>query len=353
MGWLGKLLGGGDGSKSGPPSGAGLSMQRAGEGTDTTGAPAVDGPAAGAEPDGKSARPASALEIDLAWYRLLATSGTHPAPPEVAARVLEDLARLAAAPAAGAAMVPRVPEIIPQLLRLLLEEDMNVTALARALGRDPVLVAELYREANRPLYRPRYHAGPPVSSIDGAIMLLGQSGMRMLLMRIALRPILSMQNGRMARRTAPAIWRQSEKCATAASSLAPGLQANAFEAYLAGLMHNVGLIVAFRLIDELDLEDALPQDEDFVAALFAHARALSARIASLWEFPDAVAAAIAQTDAEDPVTRALALGDRLAKLRMLVDAGRFQNDDPFVTSGLDGAALDSLERIRDEDDEQG
>jgi HD-like signal output (HDOD) protein len=247
--------------------------------------------------------------------------------------------------------VPRVPEIIPKLLRLLLEEDMNVTALSRALAADPVLVAELYREANRPLYRPRYHSGPPISTIDGAIMLLGQSGMRMLLMRIALRPILSMQNGRLARRTAPLLWRQSEKCALAAGNLAPAMRAPAFEAYLAGLMQNVGLIVAFRLLDELELDDALPQGEEFIAALFAQARRLSAGIAMQWEFPELVATAIAQDDPDEPLVPVLALGDRLAKLRMLVDGGRFGTDDPFVTGGLSRAELANFERLKDEDEE--
>ena len=57
-------------------------------------------------------------------------------------------------------------------------------------------------------------------------------------------------------------------------------------------MQNVGLVVAFRLVDQLCPGDALPQSNAFVAALFAQARLLSARIAELWEFPEAVTQAI-------------------------------------------------------------
>ena len=200
-------------------------------------------------------------------------------------RILDELARLARSPGAGAALVPRVPEIIPQLMRTLRSDEMNAADLSRQLSADMVLVAEVYREANRPAYLPRYHSGPPINSIQAAIMLLGQNGMRMLLARVAFRPVVSMQSGRLARRAAPLIWRQSEKSALAASLLAPGLRANAFEAYLAGLMENVGLVVAMRIVDQHCADEALPWSDPFIAGLFTQARILSAQIAALWEFP--------------------------------------------------------------------
>lgn len=325
MGWLGKLLGSENGNRP---------------------ATADSVPAA---PD----EPASTLEVDLAYYRWL--SGAQPpfAPPGRERRVLDELDRLASAPIAGGALVPRIPGIIPQLMRLLRDEDMNVAELSRQLSQDLPLVAEVYREANRPAYLPRYHAGPPVSSIDAAIMLLGQNGMRMLLARVAFRPVISMGSGRHTKRVAPLVWRQSEKCALAASLLAPALRAHAFEAYLAGLMENVGLVVAFRLVDQLCPEDRLPQSDAFVAALFAQARLLSARIAALWDFPETVCRAIATAGDADaaPLARALALGDRLAKLRLLVDAARFQADEPFVVAGLDRNALAAFDKLRAEDED--
>jgi len=317
------------------------------------GGEAVARTAAGAQapaaPDG--AEPATTAEIDAAWYRWLAAAPGPRATAQLEVRILDELARLAQAPVAGAALVPRVPEIIPQLMRTLQGEDMNAAELSRQLSQDMVLVAEVYREANRPAYLPRYHSGPPVNSMQAAIMLLGQNGMRMLLARVAFRPIVSMQSGRLARRTAPLIWRQSEKSALAASLLAPGLRTNAFDAYLAGLMENVGLVVAFRLVDQLCADDALPWSDAFVAGLFGQARILSARIAALWEFPEPVAAAIETAGQPDaaPLAQALALGDRLAKLRMLVDAAEYAPDDPFVADGLNEAALAVFDKLQDEE----
>lgn len=339
MGWIGKLFGGeGEKTAAAPAAPAGPA------------APAVEAPSGAAE----AQEPASAAQVDAAWYRWLVSAGWPAAAPETEQRILAELARLAQSPEAGAALVPRVPEIIPQLLRTLRDENMNAADLSRQMAKDVVLVAEVYREANLPRYRPRYHSGPPVDSMESAIMLLGQNGMRMLLARVALRPVLSVQAGVLAKRAAPLVWAQSEKCALAASILAPGARANAFEAYLAGLIENVGLAVALRLVDMACKDGALPQSDEFVAALFSRARTLSADIARLWEFPETVAEAIARAgETEAPaLARTLALGDRLGKLRMLVDAARVAEDDPFVTAGLDRAALACLERLRDEEEEE-
>ncbi|HEY0489917.1 MAG TPA: HDOD domain-containing protein [Telluria sp.] len=326
MSWIGKMFGGEGEAKSAPVA-ANTSEMEAQE-------------------------PATAEEIDAVYYRWLSEAGPKAASPETEKLILDELTRIAQSPTEGAALVPRVPAIIPKLMRTLQDEDMNVADLARQLSEDVVLVAEVYREANRPCYRPRYHSGPEISTVDGAIMLLGQSGMRMLLARVAFRPIISMQSGALAKRAAPLIWRQSEKAALAASLLAAPLRANAFEAYLAGLMSNVGLVVAFRLIDQMAPEDALPQSDEFIAGLFAQARILSARIAGLWEFPTTVMVAIetAGEPAAPALAQALAQGDRVSKLRVLVDATQFLRDDPFVVAGLGKAALASFDKLEDADE---
>jgi len=313
MGGIGKLFGGGEEGKPAPGA-----------------AQVLDAPGRADAPE-----PASGAEVDAAWYRWLVSAGWPAASPDLENHILAELARLAQSPASGAALVPRVPEIIPQLLRTLRDENMNAADLSRQLSRDVVLVAEVYREANLPRYRPRYHSGPPVDSMEAAIMLLGQNGMRMLLARVALRPVMSMQDGVLAKRAAPLVWSQSEKCALAASILAPAARANAFEAYLAGLIENVGLVVALRLVDLACKDGALPQSDEFIAALFRSARLLSARIARLWDFPETVVEAIGRAGRPDaPVlAQTLALADRLGNVPQLVDAARIAAGAPPVTAG--------------------
>jgi HD-like signal output (HDOD) protein len=324
VGWIGKLLGGSN------------------EGN----RPAIED----LPPSDSELAPAGSEEIDAMYYRWLTGTASQQAPEENENQILNELSRLAQAPLAAAALVPRVPEIIPHLMRTLRDENMNIANLSRQLAQDVMLVAEVYREANRPCYRPRYHSSPPIDSIDAAIMLLGQNGMRMLLARVAFRPVMSMQSGGLAKQAAPLIWRQSEKCAAASNMLALTMRANAFEAYLAGLMQNVGLVVAFCLIDQIPSDNALPQSDHFVRALFAQSRTLSARIAAFWEFPDTVTQAIEYAGQPDSplLAQTLALGDRVSKLRMLADARQFAPDAASMLAGLDEAALACFNKLEDE-----
>lgn len=284
-------------------------------------------------------------EIDCMFYRWITGAGEQDAATSTGKLVLDELSRLIESPSSGASLVPRVPAVIPQLLRSLRDASITSADLARQLSQDVVLVAEVIREVNSPLYRPTV----PVRNLEGAVMLLGENGLRMLLARVSFRPIISMQSGHYARMVAPQVWRQAEQCALAASLLSTRMGVNAFEAYLAGLMQNVGLIVAFRLIDHISPDQSLPYSADFCARLFSDARTLSSRIAALWDFPPSVAVAIAESGRPGAAgqAQALAYGDQVAKLRMMVDAGRLA---PAVADGMGPAARDVFDKIKNEDD---
>lgn len=283
--------------------------------------------------------------IDAMFYRWVTGAEEQDAAVGTGKLVLDELGRLIASPSSGASLVPRVPAVIPQLLRSLRDDSITSADLARQLSQDVVLVAEVIREVNSPLYRPTV----PVRNLEGAVMLLGENGLRMLLARVSFRPIISMQSGHYARMVAPQVWRQAETCALAASLLSTRTSASPFEAYLAGLMQNVGLIVAFRLIDQMSPDQTLPYSPGFCADLFSEARALSSRIAALWDFPAAVAAAIEESGQPGAtgLAQALAYGDQVAKLRMMVDAGLL---DPGVADAMGPAARDVFDKIKNEDD---
>ena len=271
--------------------------------------------------------------LDPAFYRWLTRPGAGVPAPGAERLLLDELGRMAASPSAGAHLIPRVPAVVPQLLSGLRDDGMSTAALSDILAQDVVLVGEVIRGANSPYYR----SSTPIKTIESALMLLGQNGMRLLLARVAFRPVISSQSGHLARLAAPQIWRHSEKCATAAALLAPGMQANPFEAYLAGLMHNVGLIVALRLFDQLYPNGVLPQTPQFFDGLAEHGRTLSSRIAAMWEFPPTIATAIAHVGHPtlSALVRTLAAADRLAKLRMLADAAQLGLDESSVLACLD------------------
>lgn len=272
--------------------------------------------------------------IDALYYRWLAGPAGFEASPDTERQVLDQVRTLAQNPAVAAELVPRVPELIPKLLRSLRDDSVATSELARQVAEDVVLVAEVLREANSAYYRP----ATPIKTLDAAIMLLGQNGLRMLLARVAFRPVIKLQEAGFARRAAPLVWNHSEKCAVAASLMASAVAADIFESCLAGLMQDVGLVVAFRLADRVCQNGKVPASSAFGVELLARSRQLSAVIARHWEFPDKVADAIAQAGAPgaSSLAQALAQGDHIAKLRLLIDAGLIAEDDALVSEGLNG-----------------
>ncbi|MBW8901790.1 MAG: HDOD domain-containing protein [Massilia sp.] len=270
-------------------------------------------------------------DIDVAYYHWLTGSAGFAAPAELESAMLAEARGLLDRPADAAGLVPRVPEVITQLLGSLGDDGASAAELKAMVAQDVVLVAEVIREANSSYFS----SMAPVNTIEAALMRLGQAGLRMLLARIAFRPVIKMQKDGFASRAAPRVWQQSERCALAASLVASGLSAGAFEAYLAGLIQNVGLIVAFRVADRLSPKGAMPRSSEFGLGMLAVGRELSAAIARHWEFPQDVCDAIAE--AGEPGTaqaQALALGDRIAKLRLLIDADVIAEDDALVTDSL-------------------
>jgi HD-like signal output (HDOD) protein len=286
-------------------------------------------------------------DIDVAYYNWLTGSAGFAAPAELEQAMLDEARALLDRPDEAAGLVPRVPEVIQQLLGSLGDDGASAAELKSMVAKDVVLVAEVIREANSSYFS----AMAPVNTIEAAIMRLGQAGLRMLLARIAFRPVIRMQKDGFASRAAPRVWQQSERCALAASLVASGLSAGVFEAYLAGLIQNVGLVVAFRMADRLSPKGAMPRSAEFGIGMLAVGRDLSAGIARHWEFPQDVSEAIAQ--AGEPGTalaQALALGDRIAKLRLLLDAGIIAEDDALVTNSLDSFQRRCLGKLENLDE---
>ena len=285
-----------------------------------------------------------ANDVDATFYRWLTASSGFNARPDQEAQILAEVRSLAADPVCASGLVPRVPELVSQLLTALSDENISTSALSAQVGRDLVLVAEVIREANSAYYRPV----TPIETLEGAVTMLGLNGLRMLLARIAFRPLVRVKVQGVARQVAPNVWKHSERCAFAASVMAPGLSAGVFESYLAGLMQNLGLQVAFQVADRV-CEGRVPGNSEFGVALFAASRQLSSVIANHWDFPPEVIEAIEQAGEADGshLAQALAQGDRIAKLRLLLDAEVIEEHDVLITRGLNGFQRRCLGKLAD------
>jgi HD-like signal output (HDOD) protein len=262
---------------------------------------------------------------------------------ELENQVLDALGAILSSQQSGAALVRRMPGMIPQLLQSLRSDSFSGAQLSRTISSDVVLVAAVIRLANSSLTG----TGNSITSVEHAVMLIGQEGLRHLITSVAFRPIIDMNSGHFTRTLAPRIWDHSERCAVANRALAEAMGIDPFEAFLAGLVHNVGLIVALRIMDQMAKGDKNLGSELFCARLIRDARVLTCSIGREWHFPASVTQAIAEQAGMkkgatvSPLGRLLTLTDYLGKLRILVDNDRAVADDPALFGGLPPGAAEA------------
>jgi len=255
---------------------------------------------------------------------------------ETESRALEALAAILSSQQSGAALVRRMPGLVPQLLQSLRNDSFSGSALSRTISSDVVLVAAVIRLANSA----HQGMGNTITSVEHAVILIGQEGLRQLITTVAFRPIIDLHSGFHTRRLAPRLWEHSERCAISARHLAADMEIEPFDAFLAGLLQNVGLIVSLRIMDQVAKGERKLGSEMFLAQLARDTRRLSCSIAREWHFPETVAQALAEQGGlhkgaqMSPLGRLLKLTDYLGKVRLLVENELLDESDPELFFGL-------------------
>jgi HD-like signal output (HDOD) protein len=190
-------------------------------------------------------------------------------------------------------LVPRIPKVVPRLMHSLRDPAVSIQDLSRIIGEDAVVISEVLRLANSPFYR----TNQPVDSLETAVVLLGQQGVRQLIASVMLKPLINVSSGHFTTIGCKILWEQTQKAALACDCIARDLGEDRSSAFLAGIVQNVGFTVALTVLDRyFDGSDA-PRSAGFRDTLVRKARTLSALIAKQWDFPLSVYAAIhAQRD---------------------------------------------------------
>jgi HD-like signal output (HDOD) protein len=261
--------------------------------------------------------------------------------------IIEALEEVVQSNEAGAHLLRRLPGVIPQLLQSLRSGDFSGPELARKISTDLVLVAEVLRLANSVAYSP----GKTITSVDHAILILGQDGLRQLITSVAFKPIIDLRSGSFTRMVAPRLWEQSERCALANRLLSTGQNVDPLQTFLAGLIHNIGLTVSLRVIDRMADPGRPVGSPTFCNALAGLGRTLAYNIGSDWHFPDSVMSAIREQgdnkpfSALSPVGKILFMGDYLSKMDILARHRRLDIAQPQTLAGLTTRELECLGQL--------
>ncbi|NII53759.1 HDOD domain-containing protein [Luteibacter sp. SG786] len=245
--------------------------------------------------------------------------------------------------------LPRLPAVVPQLMRSLRNDDTDTRALAEQISRDTVLVGEVIRVANSAYFR----TARPVAGLPQAITLLGHDGLRRVVMQMVMRPILHTDHSEAGKQAGERLWEHAERCARACAFLSKGV-CDPFEAFLAGIASQTGAQAILREVERVPEPAALPFSRPFVAALGQQIERLSLHAARHWNFPSRVVQALAEradpadAGARTPLGRALLAASRVAMLDVLVARGRADPEAVLLATPAQGFSQERLLACRDD-----
>ncbi|HET6806233.1 MAG TPA: HDOD domain-containing protein [Frateuria sp.] len=227
--------------------------------------------------------------------------------------------------------LPRLPSVLPQLLRALKNDNLGGSQLAALIGRDPVLVGEVMRVTGSAHYR----AAQPINSLQHAVVLLGRDALRRVATLHVMKPILQASAGMRGHMAGPWLWEHAERCAHAAAFLGRHGGCDPFEAFLAGMVCHTGTGAIVRLLDQEAPPSLGPFSPVFLAGCMRIGARLSLRAVRHWDMPAKVVEALAErvNAPQAPVSslgKALACADPLAMVQLLVERG-------LLDAGLDYA----------------
>ncbi|MBN2885979.1 MAG: HDOD domain-containing protein [Chromatiaceae bacterium] len=240
------------------------------------------------------------------------------------------------------AAVPQIPDVVLALRQELMREEPDMGVAADLIAQDVALSGQLLKTVNSPLFGSRH----PVASVQQAVSMLGLRRLATLVTAAALTHLFTDAND-----AARVIWESIMEQTRAAVAIALKLgDPHPEEAYLFGLMHDVGCLIFADLLPEYGsvwvLQAASP------SALLGHEqRALGVDhttvgflLASTWKLPEQMTLALYHhhdrsfNHLEDGRARSFIATTQLA--HYLIALGQGNQEMPEMMSYLDSARLE-------------
>jgi len=200
--------------------------------------------------------------------------------------------------ASGSVHIPVYSSTVARLQSLVTKENADAKQVEQVLNQDPALAAQVLRVANSPFYG----GLSKISTITGAVQRLG---MRQVV-NIA---VLTTQRAAHVSKDAAVntlmqrLWQHAVGCAIGAKWLAEhaNCREHANEAFMAGLLHDVGALMLLRVLEGLRQEHpSQPMPESLVMEVMTSLHAeQGARIIRHWGLPDSYAEVAANHHAHD------------------------------------------------------
>lgn len=230
--------------------------------------------------------------------------------------------------------VPRLPEVAMALLKELANTDITQETILSYINRDPVLASEVLRISNSALFR--VDDREEIVNLDMALTLLGISNLKNIVSSALMKKLMLIAPIYF-RVFGQHLWQHSLDCANACQALAKFYgRADPDNAYLVGLMHDVGKLAIFSLLTQalgqhLDIH---PRGSVFSHIVRDNSQSLSARIARDWLLPDYLITALDEQVDTNSIDNCSIYGFILSQANMLAEFKSIaeiaiQSNEPF------------------------
>lgn len=134
--------------------------------------------------------------------------------------------------------LPTIPTVMSQVLSALDNPNLSATQLASIIERDQTLTAKVLRVANSPFYG----FARRISTIDLAVVILGINVLKEIVLSLLVQKFFSRLSKNMF--DVKSFWNYSLFCGSSARLIARKLGYKlAGEAFVAGLMHDLGILI--------------------------------------------------------------------------------------------------------------
>ncbi len=190
--------------------------------------------------------------------------------------------------------VPRLPEVAMALLKQLADANITPETIMSYINRDPALASEVLNMSNSALFRG--NNSDKITNLEKALVLLGLNNLKSIvssaLMKrlMVIAPIYFRMFGQH-------LWQHSLDCGQACRALAKYYgQCDHNNAYLVGLMHDIGKLAIFGLLTKALAQhlDYKPRGSVFSGIVRDHSQTLSYKIAEKWGLPDYLLTALSE-----------------------------------------------------------
>lgn len=139
--------------------------------------------------------------------------------------------------------LPTLPSVATAIMEKTLEDNVNAKQIADLVEKDQALALKVLKVANSPFYR----RIKEIATIRGAVVLLGFNVLKSIVLSIS---VINLFNEK-ERRALDfyTFWQHSIACAVCAKAMAAKvLPAAAEDAFVAGLLHDLGKVIADQLL---------------------------------------------------------------------------------------------------------